>query len=157
LRTLETPGTTPGASSGSWASDPLFPAYPPDAEGNCVDGVYVRVASWREFLTKVVRDATSDAGLETPPWAEVDAGESENESPDEDPIEASPGVDADAKECGTVCPPAAMETLVAGGGCAMSGGLTGRGRPVVGGFMIVAGGFRVARRRRLVRVGRTRP
>src|SRR5262249_135144 len=39
-----------------------------DADGNCVDGVYVRLSSWRDFLTAVVREAAGDAAA--PAWTE---------------------------------------------------------------------------------------
>jgi S1-C subfamily serine protease len=120
-----------------------------DADGSCVDGVYVRVAAWREFLTSVVRDGVGDGGTDVPAWAGVDAGQSE-EASDAAEIEASAD-DADAAEggedCGTSCPQS-RGGFVAAGGCAIAGrGNAGAGGSVFLGFAVVIAS-RSARRRR---------
>jgi hypothetical protein len=120
-----------------------------DADGSCVDGVYVRVAAWREFLTTVVREGAGDGGTDVPAWAQVDAGEGE-EAGETGEIEASAD-DADVAEggedCGTNCPKS-REGLVAAGGCALARGSTaGSGGLVFLGLVVVIA-YRPARSRR---------
>jgi hypothetical protein len=103
-----------------------------DADGNCTDGVYVRIASWRGLLMAAVLDAAGAAGVEPPEWAVADAASGEGEGPmDGSDPDASLGGDADGAaeadaDCGELCAPRVLSEVVLGGGCSVAGGVAER-------------------------------